>query len=118
MPRQCRYNLPGIRQHVITRGVDRQSVFFHEQDYTLHVKALQNAAARNECSIDAYVLMTNIGNLSVTQGRERLLPLIIQAMGRNNLQRPNLSYGLSGTLQEGRFLAGPVQNSDYLLTRQ
>ncbi len=59
MPRQCRYFIPGIPQHVITRGVDRQAVFFHEQDYTLYLKALRDAAATNECLIHAYVLMTN-----------------------------------------------------------
>jgi putative transposase len=33
MPRQIRYNLPGIAQHVIQRGNNRQATFFAEEDY-------------------------------------------------------------------------------------
>jgi putative transposase len=118
MPRQCRYFIPGIPQHVITRGVDRQAVFFHEQDYTLYLKALQDAAASNECLIHAYVLMTNHVHLLVTPGRERSLPLMMQAMGRNYVQRLNVRYGRTGTLWEGRYKASLVQDSRYLLTCQ
>jgi len=56
MPRQCRYFIPNFPQHVITRGVDRQAVFFHEQDYSLYLEALQEAAATNDCLIHAYLL--------------------------------------------------------------
>lgn len=118
MPRQCRYFIPGIPQHVITRGVDRQAVFFHKRDYTLYRKALQYAAARNECLIHAYVLMTNHVHLLVTPGREKSLPLMMQAMGRNYVQRLNVRYGRTGTLWEGRYKASLVQDSDYFLTCQ
>ena len=65
MPRQLRYFIPDIPQHVITRGVDRQAVFFHENDYTLYLEALQQAAATHNCLIHAYVLMTNHVHLLV-----------------------------------------------------
>jgi REP element-mobilizing transposase RayT len=81
MPRQCRYFIPNIPQHVITRGVDRQAVFFHVRDYSLYLEALA-AAAANNCLIHAYVLMTNHVHLLVTPGRERSLPLMMQDMGR------------------------------------
>ncbi len=32
MPRQIRYNLPGIPQHVIQRGNNRQATFFADGD--------------------------------------------------------------------------------------
>ena len=118
MPRQCRYFIPGIPQHVITRGVDRQAVFFDEQDYTLYLKALQNAAATNECLIHAYVLMTNHVHLLLTPGRQRSLPRMMQAMGRNYVQRLNVRYRRTGTLWEGRYKASLVQDSNYFLTCQ
>ncbi len=68
MPRQCRYFIPNIPQHVITRGVDRQAVFFQEQDYSLYLEALREAAATNDCLIHAYVLMANHVHLLVTPG--------------------------------------------------
>lgn len=118
MPRQCRYFIPGIPQHVITRGVDRQAVFFHEQDYTLYLKALRDAAATNECLIHAYVLMTNHVHLLLTPRRQRSLPLMMQAMGRNYVQRLNVRYRRTGTLWEGRYKASLVQDSNYFLTCQ
>lgn len=118
MPRQCRYFIPNIPQHVITRGVDRQAVFFHEQDYALYLKALQNAATTNECSIHAYVLMTNHVHLLVTPRRKRSLPLMMQSMGRNYVQRLNVRYRRTGTLWEGRYRASLVQDSHYLLACQ
>jgi putative transposase len=118
MPRQCRYFIPNIPQHVITRGVDRQAVFFREQDYALYLNALQDAAATNECLIHAYVLMANHVHLLVTPGRERSLPLMMQAMERNYVQRLNVRYGRTGTLWEGRYKASLVQHRIYLLTCQ
>ena len=35
MPRQPRYNLPGLPQHVIQRGNNRQDVFFDDGDYII-----------------------------------------------------------------------------------
>jgi len=118
MPRQLRYFIPDIPQHVITRGVDRQAVFFHEQDYTLYLEALQKAAAMHNCLIHAYVLMTNHVHLLVTPERERSLPLMIQAMGRAYVQRLNARYNRTGTLWEGRYKAGLVQHDGYLLACQ
>jgi len=118
MPRQCRYFIPSVAQHVITRGVDRQAVFFHRQDYALYREALQDAAATNDCLIHAYVLMTNHVHLLVTPLKERSLPLMMQAMGRNYVQRLNARYGRTGTLWEGRYKASLVQDSDYLLACQ
>ena len=33
MPRQLRYRLPGVPQHVVQRGNNRQVTFFDEGDY-------------------------------------------------------------------------------------
>lgn len=43
---------------------------------------------------------------------------MMQAMGRNYVQRLNVRYGRTGTLWEGRYKASLVQNSSYLLTCQ
>lgn len=41
MPRQPRYFIPGIPQHVIARGNDRQAVFFREEDYQRYQRAAE-----------------------------------------------------------------------------
>jgi len=40
MPRQPRYFIPNIPQHVIARGIDRQAVFFQARDYQLYRQAM------------------------------------------------------------------------------
>jgi putative transposase len=118
MPRQPRYFIPDIPQHVITRGIDRQAVFFQKQDYTLYRQALRDAATKSRCQVHAYVLMTNHVHLLATPEQERSLPLMMQAMGRNYVQRLNARYQRTGALWEGRYRASPVQSDYYLLACQ
>lgn len=116
MPRQPRYFVPGIPQHVIQRGVDRQAVFFQPDDYKLYLDSLGDAAEQYECRIHAYVLMTNHTHLLITPDTERSLPLLMQAMGRSYVQVLNKRYDRTGTLWQGRYKASLVQSDRYLLT--
>ena len=116
MPRQPRYFIPHIPQHVIQRGVNRQAVFFKPRDYLLYLDTLRAAAHRYRCAIHAYVLMTNHTHLLITPGTERSLPQLMQAMGRGYVQKLNRSYGRTGTLWQGRYKASLVQDDLYLLT--
>lgn len=118
MPRQPRYFVPGIPQHVIARGNDKQAVFFREEDYRRYLAALRKAATNCGCHLHAYVLMTNHVHLLLTPERKQSLPLMMQAMGRTYVQRLNERYERSGTLWEGRYKASLVQTDEYLLTCQ
>jgi putative transposase len=115
MPRQPRYFIPGIPQHVIQRGVDSQAVFFEPDDYGLYLHSLGEAATRYDCQIHAYVLMTNHTHLLVTPGSERTVPLVMQSMGRSYVQTLNKKYNRTGTLWQGRYKASLVQDDGYLL---
>lgn len=100
---------------MIQRGVDRQAIFFAPEDYELYLRALSKSAAKYDCLIHAYVLMANHTHLLITPGTERSLPLFMQAMGRNYVQRLNKNYGRTGTLWEGRYKASLVQDEHYLI---
>ncbi len=41
MPRLPRQNLPGIQQHIVQRGNNRQDCFFEEQDYIVYLDKLK-----------------------------------------------------------------------------
>ena len=118
LPRQPRYFLPGIPQHVIARGVDRQATFFAPDDYALYKNALIKNADRYGCSIHAYVLMTNHVHLLLTPDSERSIPKAIQGMGRDYVQRINRQYNRTGTLWQGRYKSCLVQDELYLLQCQ
>ena len=44
MPRKVRFNLPGIPQHVIQRGNNRNPCFFSEEDYFHYLDYLLESA--------------------------------------------------------------------------
>jgi len=118
MPRQPRYYLPGIPQHVITKGVDRQATFFSEEDYALFKQALVRNANRYGAAIHAYVLMTNHVHLLLTPQGKRSIAQILQGLGRDFVQRINRQYGRTGTLWQSRYKASLVQDDLYLLQCQ
>ena len=116
MPRQPRYYLPGVPQHVIQRGNNRQAVFFAEEDYTTYLGYLKEAAARHGCDIHAYVLMTNHVHLLVTAHKGDGIAKTMQSLGRKYVSYINRLYQRSGTLWEGRYKASLVESERYLLT--
>jgi REP element-mobilizing transposase RayT len=70
MARKPRYTLPGIPQHVIQRGHNREPCFYTKHDYLRYLEDLNDAAISNQAAIHAYVLMTNHVHLLVTPGLE------------------------------------------------
>jgi putative transposase len=51
MPRKPRFILPGIPQHVIQRGNNREPCFFAEQDYHRYIDELRRSAEKCACRI-------------------------------------------------------------------
>ena len=116
MARKPRFNLPGVPQHVIQRGHNREPCFFSEQDYFRYLDDLYEAATRNGCVVHAYVLMTNHVHILVTPGTESGIAHMMQDLGRQYVRYINHSYRRTGTLWEGRYKASLVDSEAYLLT--
>ena len=116
MPRQQRYRLPGVPQHVIQRGNNRQATFFDESDYFHYLEALREAADQWDCDIHAYVLMTNHVHLLMTPNQEVSIAKVMQSVGRKYVRHINGIYRRSGTLWEGRYKSSVIQSEHYLLT--
>jgi len=104
MPRQQRYRIPDIPQHVIARGNDRRACFFDPSDYRNYLELLREASARHRCEIHAYVLMTNHVYLLVTPRVSDGISRMMQAVGRRYVQQMNAPYGRTGTLWQGRYV--------------
>jgi putative transposase len=116
MPRKPRFHLPGVPQHVLQRGNNRQACFFAEADYLYYLDALRTAAAKFGGRIHAYVLMTNHVHLLMTPDRDNTVSEVMQSLGRRYVRYVNKAYRRSGTLWEGRFKASLIQSEQYLLT--
>lgn len=57
MPRRPRVDVPNISQHIVQRGNDRQPCFFADIDRMRYLD--EEICMKEECSVHAYVLMTN-----------------------------------------------------------
>ena len=115
MPRKTRFFLPGVPVHVIQRGNNRQPVFFGPDDYRFYLDRLGEASLTHGCRVHAYCQMTNHIHLLVTPQDRDSISAALQALGRRFVPHINHAYGRSGTLWEGRFKAGAVQQDAYLL---
>ncbi len=118
MPRQPRYRIPGMPQHVVQRGNDRQPTFYAAADHRVYKEHLLRAVAKHTCAIHAYVLMTNHVHLLVTPAEEDSLPRLMQALGRRYVRYINKTYGRTGTLWEGRYKACLIQADSHFLACQ
>ncbi len=115
MARLPRFDLPGISQHIVQRGNDRQPCFADDADYLHYRHELGEAAQRHGCAIHAYVLMTNHVHLLVTPNEAGAASKMMQAIGRRYVACFNARYQRTGTLWEGRFKSALVDSERYLL---
>lgn len=115
MARLPRLDLPGVAQHIVQRGNDRNACFADEGDYQHYRQELGEAALRHGCSVHAYVLMTNHVHLLVTPQEPGSASRMMQAIGRRYVGCFNARYGRTGTLWEGRFKSALVDSEAYVL---
>ncbi len=115
MPRKPRFYLPDVPAHIVQRGHSREPVFFEDADYLAYLEWLKEAAERYDCTIHAYVLMTNHIHILATPARRDSISLMMQYVGRCYVPYINHTYGTSGTLWEGRYKANLIQDAEYLL---
>lgn len=116
MARKPRFSLPGVPQHVIQCGNNREPCFFAEDDYHRYLGDLREALDRNDCRLHAFVLMTNYVHLLLTPMSEHGVSHLMQDLGRKYVRYINHIYRRSGTLWEGRYKSSLIDSEAYLLT--
>ncbi|MGH1441209.1 MAG: transposase [Cellvibrionaceae bacterium] len=115
MPRQPRFVLVGHPQHVIIRGNNRDPIFYAEEDYCFYLEKLIEACNKHDCSVHAYVLMTNHVHLLISPNQDNSISKAIQMLGRYYVQYFNYRYCRTGTLWEGRYKASLIDSEKYAL---
>ena len=115
MPRRPRISLPGVPLHLIQRGNNRQACFFDEQDYLFYLDWLEEYSFISECTIHAYVLMTNHVHLLLTPQSAGSAGVLMKRLGQRYVQYINRTYRRSGTLWEGRYRSCMTQEEENVL---
>ncbi|XGA79196.1 transposase [Halomonas sp. CH40] len=115
MPRKPRVSLPGVPEHIIQRGNNRQVIFTSDEDMEAYAAWLQDYAKQFDVAVHAWVLMSNHVHLLCTPQTPNAVSQLMQFVGRRYVQYFNRRYQRSGTLWEGRFRSCLVQEESYLL---
>jgi putative transposase len=116
MGRRPRFVLPGVPQHIIQRGNNREPCFFSTEDYQTYLSLLAEVSIKYGCQIHAYVLMTNHVHLLLSPNESDSISKMMQSLGRRYVHYINHTYARTGTLWEGRYKASLIQSEQYLLT--
>lgn len=115
MPCCLRIRFPGLPQHLVQRGVNREPCFFAQEDYQCYLYWLKKSASDYRCAIHAYMLMTNHIHILVTPETPDGPSRLMQSVGRRYVQYTNRTYRRTGTLWEGRFKSSVVHTKQYFL---
>jgi putative transposase len=115
MARANRIDFPGLPQHIIVRGNDRNDIFFCDEDRLTFLKHLGDARTERDCDVHAFVLMTNHIHLLATASAPLGLSRMVQDVGRRYVKYVNARYQRTGTLYEGRFRSSLVETQFYFL---
>ncbi len=120
MARLPRLDLPGIPQHIVQRGNERQACFADAADDLRYRHALGEAALRYDCALHGFALMTNPVHLLTTPrepgGVSRMMQaMMMQAIARRYVGSVNARYRRTGTLWEGRFKSALLESERYAL---
>jgi len=116
MARLPRLNLPGIPQHIIQRGNNKQVCFFTGQDYIVYLSKLNEYSQKYDVAVHSYILMTNHVHLLLTPEESDGVSRLIQSLGRYYVRYVNQTHGRTGTLWEGRYKSTLVDSENYFLT--
>lgn len=116
MARLPRLNFPGIPQHVVQRGNNREVCFFAEEDYAVYLDQLKKYTQKYHVAVHSYVLMTNHAHLLMTPETEKGVSQVMQSLGRYYVRYINHTYDRTGTLWEGRYKSTLVDSDHYFFT--
>ncbi|WP_273209756.1 transposase [Marinobacter subterrani] len=118
MPRPGRLCPPGVPQHVIQRGNNRQPIFRGRVDYAFYSKLMEQYAEEHGVALHAWALMTNHVHFLATPSAEHSLSNFMQSIGRRYVRYFNRRYDRTGGLWEGRFRSCLIDSENYLLSCQ
>ena len=102
MGRLPRIEYPGALYHVITRGNQRQRIFFDGKDHKRYLEVLRTLKKAYSFRLYAYALMRNHVHLLIETGQAPL-SRIMQRLSSSYTKYFNYRHKLVGHLFQGRY---------------
>jgi putative transposase len=114
MPRHPRVNEPGLLYHIISRGNNRQEIFFDEGDYRKFLSVLQTVKEKYPFNLYAYILMPTHFHFLLemkTHAVSRVMQSILTLYSKYH----NWIHNRKGHLFQGRYRAIICEKENYFL---
>ena len=115
MARLPRLVVPGCAHLLTQRALRGQPLFVDDLDRQQYLGALNDAMRSQSVLLHAYALLDDAVLLLLRPPSEAALSRSVQALGRRYVAAFNRRHGRSGTIWDGRFRAGVVQDGAALL---
>ncbi|CUH94381.1 hypothetical protein P22_0447 [Propionispora sp. 2/2-37] len=115
MPRSARKKSASGIYHAMVRGINRQGLFFDQEDYQCYLDAIQRTKEDGRAEIYGYCLMDNHVHL-LLQEKEEELGNIMKRIGVTYAWWYNKKYDHYGHIFQDRYQSQPVEDNAYLLS--
>lgn len=115
MPRKPRQLSKSGVYHIIVRGINRQDIFFDEEDYERYIETLERMKEKSVCKIYCYCLMSNHVHMVIKEEQETV-GQYIKRIGSSYVYWYNKKYRRSGHLFQDRYKSEPIEDDRQLLT--
>lgn len=99
--------------HITIRGIDKQNIFFDEDDKSKFIDIIKESKEKYKYEIYAYCLMDNHVHL-VIYDKEQKISKIMQSMEVSYAFYFNKKYERVGHLFQNRFFSKKVEDREYL----
>ena len=115
MPIRKRVLIENTAYHVITRGNQKQKVFYEPSDYDKYLTLLHRYKNKYDSKIYAYCLMPNHTHMLIVPEDKDKLPKIMHCLSLAYCRYFNIKYGKNGHLWQGRYKSNVIQKDQYLI---
>lgn len=115
MPRIARKYCEIKVYHVTIRGIDKQDIFFEEEDKNKFLDIIEKTKEKYKYEIYSYCLMDNHVHI-VIYDKEKQLSKIMQSIEISYVFYFNAKYHRTGHLFQNRFYSKEVKDREYLKT--
>ncbi len=126
MPRESRIKSALGIYHVMLRGINKQNIFFCEDDFLRMMHILQEAPMEKDtateeiisdslCTIYAYCILDNHLHILIREGKQNISEIMKRIESRYAIYY-NKKYERTGHLFQARFPSEPVNDSAYFFT--
>jgi len=114
MPRKAREKSSSGVYHVMLRGVNRQQLFYDEDDNVALLSALERFCTQGRAKIYAYCLMGNHAHIVIREGSDTL-DTVMRRTGSSFAHWHNAKYARSGGVFQDRYRSEPIENATHLV---